>query len=110
MELITAYIRPALSHRVIEALKHSGATNISILHAKGLGLLEDPNDERYDAEFIEKSSAMMRLEIITDGESAERYVRVIQQFAHTGKAGDGIVYVSDVWRTVKISTGEEGVV
>ena len=108
MKEIKAYIRPALTHRVIEALKQAGVTNISILLVKGLGLLEDPQNEQYDAEFIEQSSDVMKLEIVSDDAKATRYLQIIKELAHTGNAGDGLIYVTDVQRTVKIRTGEEG--
>ena len=109
MKEINAYIRPAIAHGVIEALKKEGATNISIAHVKGLGLLEDPASEQYDAEFIEQSSVVLKLEIICAASEAPRYLQVIQQNAHTGKAGDGVVFVTNVEKAIKIRTGEEGV-
>ncbi|MEW5800304.1 MAG: P-II family nitrogen regulator [Bacteroidota bacterium] len=108
MNEIKAYIRPALAHNVIEALKSAGATNLSIMHVKGIGLFEDPLTEEYDAEFIEKSSNMLKIEIICKHNDVERFVHIIKQSAHTGKSGDGAIFVSTVNRAVKIKTGEEG--
>ena len=122
MNEIKAYIRPALGHRVIRALKAAGVTNLSAVHVKGIGLLEDPLTEEYDAEVIEKSSEMLKLEIIcmqTDVPArrsafrhagVERFVDAIKQNAHTGKSGDGAIFVSPVGRTIRIKTGEEGLV
>ena len=108
MKEVKAYVRPALSHKVIEALKNAGVTNLSIVHVKGFGLFEDPQTTQYDAEFIEQASEMMRLEIICDADDAVRYVSAIQENAHTGKSGDGAIFVSEIERAVKIKTGEEG--
>ncbi len=110
MNEIKAYIRPALGHRVIEALKSSGVTNLSVLHVKGIGLFEDPLTEEYDAEVIEKSSDMLKLEIICMETDVERFVDAIKQNAHTGKSGDGAIFVSPVARAIRIKTGEEGLV
>jgi nitrogen regulatory protein P-II 1 len=109
MKEIKAYIRPALVHRVIEALKQGGATNISMIRVKGLGLLEDPQSKEYDADSIERSSEMVKLEIVSRDSDVDQYVQLIQQFAHTGNAGDGLVYITDVERTIKLRTGEEGI-
>lgn len=108
MNEIKAYIRPALGHKVIEALKSSGATNLSVLHVKGIGLFQDPLTEEYDAEFVERNSDMLKLEIICMQTDVERFVDVIKQNAHTGKSGDGAIFVSAVARAIKIKTGEEG--
>lgn len=108
MNEIKAYIRPALGHRVIEALKAAGVTNLSSVHVKGIGLLEDPLTEEYDAEVVEKSSDMLRLEIICMATDVERFVDAIKQNAHTGKSGDGAIFVSPVERAIRIKTGGEG--
>lgn len=108
MNEIKAYIRPALGHKVIEALKRAGVSNLSVIHAKGIGVFEDPQTETYDAEIIEKSSDMLKIEIICRREDTDRYVDVIRQTAHTGKSGDGAIFVSEVHRAVKIRTGGEG--
>jgi len=122
MNEIKAYIRPALGHRVIRALKAAGVTNLSAVHVKGIGLLEDPLTEEYDAEVIEKSSDMLKLEIIcmqTDVPArrsafrhagVERFVEAIKEHAHTGKSGDGAIVASPVARAIRIKTGGEGLV
>ena len=110
MNEIKAYVRPALGHRVIRALKAAGVTNLSAVHVKGIGLFEDPLTEEYDAEVIEKSSDMLKLEIICMQTDVDRFVDAIKQYAHTGKAGDGAIFVSSVGRAIRIKTGEEGLV
>jgi len=108
MNEIKAYIRPALGHNVIEALKAAGVTNLTLMHVKGIGLFEDPLTEEYDAEVIEKSSNMLKIEIICNHDDVNRFVQIIKQSAHTGTSGDGAIFVSTVARAVKIKTGEEG--
>lgn len=108
MNEIKAYIRPALGHRVIEALKAVGVANLSAVHVKGIGLFADPLTEEYDAEVIEKSSDMLKLEIICLQTDLDRCVDAIKQNAHTGKSGDGAIFVSSVGRAIRIKTGEEG--
>jgi len=109
MKEIKAYIRPALAHRVIEALKQGGATNFSMTHVKGLSLLEDPQTKEYDAESVERSSEMVKLEIVSKDSDVDRYVQLINKSAHTSNAGDGLVCVTDVERTINLRTGEEGI-
>lgn len=109
MKEIKAYVRPALAHRVIEALRQEGVSNISLVRIKGIGLFEDPQRQEYDLEFIEKSSDMVKLEIICNDAEADRFAHVIMQQAHTGKPGDGLIFITNVQRTIKIKTGEEGI-
>lgn len=110
MNEIKAYIRPALAHRVIAALKTAGVTNLSAVHVKGIGLLEDPRTETYDAEIIEKSSDMLMLDIVCMETQVDRYVDVIKRHAHTGKSGDGVIVVSPAVQVIRIKTGEEELV
>lgn len=109
MKEIKAYIRPEISHRVIEQLKIDGATNISIVKVKGLGLFEDPTTEKYDMEFIEKSSDMFKLELICRDDEEEKFIEAIKQKAYTGKPGDGAIFVADIQKGIKISKGKEGI-
>ena len=97
MNEIKAYIRPALGHRVIRALKAAGVTNISAAHVKGIGLFEDPLTEHYDPEIIEKSSDMIKLEIICMENDVDRIIDVLKLNAHTGNSGDGAIYINHSW-------------
>ena len=108
MKEIKAYIRPEISHRVIEQLKINGATNISIVKVKGIGLFEDPTSEKYDMEFIEKSSDIYKLELICLDEEEEKFVEVIKREAYTGKPGDGAIFIANILKGIKISKGKEG--
>jgi nitrogen regulatory protein P-II 1 len=109
MKEIKAYIRPEISHRVIEQLKNNGATNISIVKVKGLGLFEDPTTEKYDMEFIEKSSEMYKLELICLDEEEEKFIQTIKREAYTGKPGDGAIFVSNIQKGIKISKDKEDI-
>jgi len=108
MNEIKAYIRPSLGHRVIRALRAAGVTDLSAVHVRGIGLLEDPLTE--ESEIIEKSSDMLKLEIICMQTDVERFVEAIKEHAHTGKSGDGAIVVSPVARAIRIKTGGEGLV
>ena len=107
MKEIKAYIRPEISHRVIEQLKINGATNISIVKVKGLGLFEDPTSEKYDMDFIEKSSEMYKLELICRDEEEEKFTKVIKREGYTGKPGDGAIFIANILRSFKIYKDEE---
>jgi nitrogen regulatory protein PII len=109
MKEIKAYIRPEISHRVIEQLKINGATNISIVKAKGIGLFEDPSTEKYDTEFIEKSSDIYKIELICLDEEEENFTGVIIREAYTGKPGDGAIFVANILKGIKISKDKEGI-
>ena len=47
-----------------------------------------------------------KIELVVPDELVEIVVANIQSHAHTGKAGDGSIFVIDVPQTVRIATGE----
>ena len=51
---------------------------------------------------------MVKLEIVCSDEDAMRFMRIIQEYGHTGESGDGRVFLTSVEAAVNIRTGEEG--
>lgn len=56
----------------------------------------------YQVDFLPK----VKLEIATQAENVDRVVEAISQAAHTGKIGDGKIFVYDLSHAVRIRTGE----
>lgn len=50
----------------------------------------------------------IRIEVICRDDQLEEIVATIEQKAHTGKSGDGKIFISPVEETVRISTGQRG--
>jgi nitrogen regulatory protein PII len=50
----------------------------------------------------------VKIEIVVDDGQVERAVEAIQKAAHTGKIGDGKIFVTAVEQAVRIRTGESG--
>jgi nitrogen regulatory protein P-II 1 len=50
---------------------------------------------------------MTKLEIFCSDAASEEVVRTIQETAHTGHPGDGVVVAMEVGRIVRIRTGQE---
>ena len=48
----------------------------------------------------------VKVEVVLDDTLVERAVEAIQQAAHTGRIGDGKIFVLDVTKAVRIRTGE----
>ncbi len=58
----------------------------------------------YSIDFVPK----VRVEVLVDDFAADKIVDVIVRAAHTGKIGDGKVWVSPVESVVRVRTGERG--
>ena len=48
----------------------------------------------------------VKIEVAVSSEIAEQVVEAIIKAAHTGKIGDGKIFVLDIERAVRIRTGE----
>jgi nitrogen regulatory protein P-II 1 len=48
----------------------------------------------------------VRIEVGVPADKAEDALAALQTGAHTGREGDGIIFVQDVARTVRVRTGE----
>ena len=48
----------------------------------------------------------VKIEIVVDDAQVERAVEAIQKAAHTGKIGDGKIFVFDLEKVIRIRTGE----
>jgi nitrogen regulatory protein P-II 2 len=50
----------------------------------------------------------VKLEIAVDEDKVEAVIEAITQAAHTGKIGDGKIFVSPLEQIIRIRTGETG--
>lgn len=49
----------------------------------------------------------VKLELVVQDDDVERCIEAITKSAHTGKIGDGKIFVTPVERVIRIRTGEE---
>ena len=49
-----------------------------------------------------------KIELVVADSDVDVCIKAINAGAHTGKIGDGKIFVSDVERVIRIRTGEEG--
>ena len=50
----------------------------------------------------------MKIEVVLDDGLVERAVEAIQRAAHTGRIGDGKIFISNIEEAIRIRTGETG--
>jgi len=110
MKEIKAYFRPEFIDRVVEALEHAGARDLTVIRVDALGPLADAstNQHHFLRKYADKYSAVVKLEIVCRDEDAARFAEVIRQQAHTGQHGDGRIFIATVDDAVNIRTGEAG--
>lgn len=102
MKEVKVYIRPHAVNRVVEALEREGFTDMTLIDVRSISAGLSPQDYKYSLELAEKYMDVIKLEIVCDDEQAEKAVKIIQQTAHTGRKGDGIIFVTPVEKLIHI--------
>lgn len=109
MKEIKAIIQPHMLGKVMAtlyALPHfPGATIVEVTgHGRGRGK-GGHYEPTVDSIYPKRRS---RIEILCGDDVCDELVATIQKAAHTGNAGDGLIWVTDSARVVRIRTGQEG--
>ncbi len=109
MKLITAIVKPFRLEDVREALSDIGVQGLTVLEVKGFGRQRGHTELYRGAEYVVDFVPKMMLEIAAAEEQVESIVEAVIAAAHTGKIGDGKIFVSSLEEVVRIRTGETGV-
>ena len=108
MKLVTAIIKPFKLDEVREALSAIGVSGITVTEVKGFGRQKGHTELYRGAEYVVDFLPKVKIEIVMDDALVERAVEAIQQAAHTGRIGDGKIFVTPIEEAVRIRTGERG--
>jgi nitrogen regulatory protein P-II 1 len=108
MKKVEAVIKPFKLDEVKEALHEVGIQGITVTEAKGFGRQKGHTELYRGAEYVVDFLPKVKIEIVMDDALVERAVEAIQQAAHTGRIGDGKIFVTSVEEVIRIRTGERG--
>lgn len=108
MKEIKAYIRRSKMDDVVHGLKSIGVKAMSVIPVEGIGALADPEASELSLNYVTSYSLVYKLEIVCRAVDAPHIVDKLRELAHTGTKGDGVIFISDIERTIKIRSGEEG--
>lgn len=108
MKLITAIIKPFKLDEVREALSSIGIQGMTVTEVKGFGRQKGHTELYRGAEYIVDFLPKLRLEMAVADHIVEQAVEQLCAAAHTGKIGDGKVFISPLEQALRIRTGESG--
>jgi len=108
MKKIEAIIKPFKLDDVKEALHAVGMQGMTVLEAKGFGRQRGHTELYRGAEYVVDFLPKLKLEIIVTDSAVEDAIEAISKAAHTGKIGDGKIFVSDIGEAIRIRTNERG--
>ena len=106
MKLIIAAIKPFKLDEVREALTSIGVRGMMVTEIKGFGAQSGHTEIYRGAEYAVNFVPKVKLEIVVADTAADQIVETITKTAHTGKIGDGKIFVIDVEHAVRVRTGE----
>ncbi|MGD8325503.1 MAG: P-II family nitrogen regulator [Sphingomonadales bacterium] len=106
MKKIEAIIKPFKLDEVKEALHEVGISGITVTEAKGFGRQKGHTELYRGAEYVVDFLPKVKVEVVVDDAILERAVEAIQRAAHTGRIGDGKIFVTPVEQAIRIRTGE----
>jgi len=108
MKKVEAIIKPFKLDEVKDALHEVGIKGITVTEAKGFGRQKGHTELYRGAEYVVDFLPKVKLEIVMEDNLVERAVEAIRQAAHTGRIGDGKIFVTSIDEAVRIRTGERG--
>ena len=108
MKKIEAIIKPFKLDEVKDALHEVGLKGITVTEAKGFGRQKGHTELYRGAEYVVDFLPKVKIEIVLDEAMLERAIEAIQRAAHTGRIGDGKIFVTNVEEVIRIRTGERG--
>ena len=108
MKLVMAIIQPFKLDAVREALSERGVQGLTISEVRGYGRQKGQPEIYRGAEYKVDFVPKVRIEVVVDDGDVEQIVEAVRAAAHTGKIGDGKIFVLNVGETIRIRTGETG--
>ena len=108
MNLIIATIKPFKLEDVREALTGLGIKGMMVTEIKGFGSQSGHTEIYRGAEYAVNFVPKIKLEIVVEQSMTDQVVETIKSSAHTGKIGDGKVFILPIEEAVRIRTGEKG--
>lgn len=108
MKKIEAIIREEAVTAVKDALREAGIVGLNVSEVRGHGRQGGIDlswrGTSYQMDLIPKA----QINIVLSDHNLEKALEVICAAAHTGKQGDGLIFVYPVEDVVRIRTGERG--
>ncbi|MBL8700428.1 MAG: P-II family nitrogen regulator [Alphaproteobacteria bacterium] len=108
MKKIEAIIKPFKLDEVKDALHEIGLKGITVTEAKGFGRQKGHTELYRGAEYVVDFLPKVKIEVVIEDALVERAIEAIQKAAHTGRIGDGKIFVTNVEEAIRIRTGERG--
>lgn len=108
MKKIEAIIKPFKLDDVREAISELGIQGMTITEVKGFGRQKGHAEIYRGSEYVVDFLPKIKIEVVVPEGQVADIVKSIQRAAHTGKIGDGKIFISTIDDALRIRTGETG--
>ncbi|TAK92872.1 MAG: P-II family nitrogen regulator [Verrucomicrobia bacterium] len=108
MKKIEAIIKPFKLTEVKDALQEAGVSGMTVTEVKGFGRQKGHTEIYRGSEYTVDFLPKIKLEMILPDQQVQPAVDAIIKAAHTGKIGDGKIFVLPVESAIRIRTNEQG--
>ncbi|ODS21815.1 transcriptional regulator [Corynebacterium diphtheriae] len=108
MKLVTAIVKPFTLTDIKDALEQVGVHGMTVTETQGFGQQKGHTEIYRGAEYAVDFVPKIKIEIVINDDLLDDVVKAIVDSAHTGKIGDGKVWVTTVDDLIRIRTGERG--
>jgi len=109
MKEVKAIIQPFMLNKVMDALMEiEGLPGVTVSEVRGFGKSRAKDAPQKIVDSGIAYAVKTKLEVMVPDVMVGVVVDTILKAAHTGRSGDGKIFVIDIEETVKIRTGERG--
>ena len=106
MKMVMAIIKPFKLDDVRDRLAQIGVSGLTVSDVVGFGNQRGQSKKyrgsAHEVSFVQKT----KLEIVVSDDLCDKVIDVIQDSAHTGRVGDGKIFVYNIEKAVRIRTNE----
>ncbi len=108
MKKVEAVIKPFKLDEVKDELNKIGVMGLTVSEVKGYGRQKGHTELYRGAEYAVDFLPKIKIEVIINDDLIDNVIEVIKKKAHTGRIGDGKIFISTIEEIVRIRTGETG--
>jgi nitrogen regulatory protein P-II 1 len=108
MKKIEAIIKPFTLDSVKQELQSIGITGLTVYEVKGFGRQKGHTEMYRGSEYVVDFLPKLKIDLVVKDEMCPAAVEAIMLKAHTGKIGDGKIFVTTLDDVIRIRTQEHG--